>query len=55
MRSYHAMVKPIGSICNLDCSYCYNLHKEDLLGSTSKFRISDEILEAHIRQYLIPG
>jgi len=46
------MVKPIGAICNLDCTYCYYLHKKELLGSSSKFRISDEILEAHIRQYI---
>jgi uncharacterized protein len=46
------MVKPTGAICNLDCAYCYYLHKEELLGSDSKFRISDEILEAHIRQYI---
>ena len=51
-RSYHAMVKPIGAICNLDCTYCYYLHKQELLGSTKKFRISEEILETHIRQYI---
>ncbi len=51
-RAYHAMIKPIGAICNLDCTYCYYLHKKDLLGSNSKFRISDEILETHIRQYI---
>ena len=45
------MVKPGGSICNLDCSYCYYLHKEQLLGSESRSRISDEILEQHIKQY----
>ena len=37
---------------NLDCSYCYYLHKEQLLGSNSKFRISDEVLEAHVQQYI---
>ena len=46
------MIKPVGAICNLDCTYCYYLHKETLLGSSSKFQISDEILEAHIRQYI---
>jgi serine-type anaerobic sulfatase-maturating enzyme len=51
-RAYHAMVKPIGPICNLDCTYCYYLHKQDLLGSNNKFRISNEILETHIRQYI---
>ena len=52
MRRYHTMIKPIGAICNLDCTYCYYLHKEKLLSSPSKFRISDEILETHIRQYI---
>lgn len=51
-RAYHAMVKPVGAICNIDCTYCYYLHKKELLGSDSKFRISDEILETHIRQYI---
>ncbi len=51
-HSYHAMIKPVGAICNLDCSYCYYLHKEHLLGSASKFQISDDILETHIRQYI---
>ncbi len=51
-HSYHAMIKPVGAICNLDCSYCYYLHKEQLLGSAIKFQISDAILETHIRQYI---
>lgn len=51
-RAYHAIVKPVGAICNIDCTYCYYLHKKELLGSESKFRISDEILETHIRQYI---
>jgi uncharacterized protein len=51
-RAYHAMIKPVGAICNIDCTYCYYLHKKELLGSGSKFRISDAILEAHIKQYI---
>ena len=51
-RTYHAMVKPVGAICNIDCTYCYYLHKKDLLGSESHFQISDEILETHIKQYI---
>ncbi len=45
------MVKPIGATCNLDCTYCYYLHKNDLLGHKSP-RMSDELLEEHIRQYI---
>jgi uncharacterized protein len=37
VRAYHVVIKASGSICNLDCTYCYYLHKKDLLGSTNKF------------------
>jgi serine-type anaerobic sulfatase-maturating enzyme len=51
-RAYHAMIKPVGAICNIDCTYCYYLHKKELLGSGGKFQLSNEILEAHIKQYI---
>jgi hypothetical protein len=51
-RAYHAMVKPVGSICNIDCTCCYQLHKKELLGSESKFQITDQIFETHIKQYI---
>jgi uncharacterized protein len=49
---FHAMVKPIGSLCNLNCTYCYYLHKEGLLHQPNAPRMSDELLELHIRQYI---
>ncbi len=49
---FHAMVKPTGSTCNLDCAYCYYLSKSDLLQQGRAPRMSDEILEEHIRQYI---
>ena len=49
---FHAMVKPIGSQCNLGCTYCYYLHKGDLLHQPAAPRMADEILEEHIRQYI---
>ncbi len=49
---FHAMVKPIGSTCNLNCTYCYYLHKGALLRQPEASRMSDEILEQHIRQYI---
>ncbi|HTZ70591.1 MAG TPA: anaerobic sulfatase maturase [Acetobacteraceae bacterium] len=50
-RSLHAMAKPINSACNLDCTYCYYLSKEPLLGQTRR-RMSDDILEAYIADYI---
>jgi len=46
------MVKPVGSACNLDCTYCYYLHKEKLLGHDGNARMADDLLEEHIRQYI---
>jgi uncharacterized protein len=48
----HAMAKPIGPVCNLDCDYCYYLSKEELLSTDSSWRMSDEVLETFIRQYI---
>lgn len=29
IRCYHTMVKAMEAICNLDCTYCYNMHKKN--------------------------
>ncbi len=49
---FHTMVKPAGAQCNLDCDYCFYLHKEDLLQQPKTPRMADSVLEAHIRQYI---
>jgi uncharacterized protein len=46
------MAKPIGPICNLDCTYCYYLEKENLFPKGENFRMKPEVLEAYIRQYI---
>jgi uncharacterized protein len=45
------MVKPRGSICNLDCQYCFYLKKEALYQGAG-FRMSDALLEEYTRQYI---
>ncbi len=49
---FHAMVKPLGSLCNLNCTYCYYLSKQGLLEQPAAPRMSDALLEQHIRQYI---
>jgi uncharacterized protein len=51
-RRFHVMAKPVGSACNLDCTYCYYLSKEQLAGMPGLGRMSDEVLEAFIRDYI---
>ncbi|MFK0570401.1 anaerobic sulfatase maturase, partial [Endozoicomonas sp.] len=49
---FHVMSKPGGSACNLDCQYCFYLHKEDLLEQKREERMSFERLEHYIRDYI---
>ena len=45
------MAKPTGSACNMNCDYCFFLHKERLYPGSS-FRMTDEVLELYISQYI---
>jgi len=47
--AFHVMAKPSGAACNLDCKYCYFLAKERLYPG-SRFRMSEEVLEAYLQQ-----
>ena len=48
---FHVLAKPTGAVCNLDCKYCFFLSKEELYPQ-SRFRMTDRILEAYIRQVI---
>jgi uncharacterized protein len=50
-REFQVFAKPIGSICNLNCCYCYYL-KEHLYPKGESFRMSDEMLEEYIVQHI---
>jgi len=49
---YHIFAKPIGSICNLNCDYCYYLKKESFYPEEKSFRMPDDILEDYILQHI---
>ena len=49
--AFHLLAKPTGSVCNLDCAYCFFLAKE-MLYPGSRFRMGDELLENYIRQLI---
>lgn len=51
-RIMHVMAKPIGSTCNLNCSYCYYLDKHQTLQQQPTGHMSLELLEHFIRQYI---
>ena len=51
----YVMLKPAGSLCNLNCDYCYYTEKGDMYrscGAGNRMTISDELLEKFTRQYI---
>ena len=50
-RAFNIMMKPAGSLCNLDCAYCYYLDKAEIYGGREP-RMSLEMLEQVVRDYI---
>lgn len=49
--AFNLMVKPAGSLCNLDCAYCYYLDKADIYGRREP-RMNLDMLEVFVREYI---
>lgn len=49
--AFSLMLKPAGSLCNLDCAYCYYLDKSEIYGGKEP-RMSLEDLERYVRCYI---
>jgi uncharacterized protein len=50
--AFHVMLKPAGSSCNLNCTYCYYLEKKKLYPGRTNFRMSEELLENFTKQFI---
>ena len=51
-KPLYVMLKPVGSVCNLACDYCYYLEKSKLYVNNPKHVMSDELLEKFIEEYI---
>ncbi len=51
-KPMYVMLKPVGSACNLNCTYCYYLEKEHLYPSVKSQMMSDTILEKFTEEYI---
>jgi uncharacterized protein len=51
-RRFHVMIKPAGSACNLDCTYCFYLSKRQLPGGPGAGHMHDSVLEKFIKEYI---
>ena len=49
--AFHVLAKPGGAICNLDCTYCFFLSKEQLYPG-DRFRMDDDLARSYITQLI---
>lgn len=49
--AFNIMLKPAGSLCNLDCQYCYYLDKSEIYGGHEP-RMSIDMLETVVKEYI---
>lgn len=52
MNDFQIFAKPVGSSCNLSCTYCYYLDKEPNDYGFGILRMSDELLENYIINHI---
>lgn len=52
IEDFQVFVKPVGSMCNLACKYCYYLKKAMLYPEEKSFRMTDDLLEEYIIQHI---
>ena len=50
-QAFNIMIKPVGSLCNLKCHYCYYLDKAEIYGGKEP-RMSEQMLEHFIKEYI---
>ncbi|MBP1667153.1 MAG: chuR, partial [Bacteroidetes bacterium] len=51
-NAFHVMLKPAGSSCNLNCTYCYYLEKNKLYPATKVPRMTNVLLENFTKQFI---
>ncbi len=54
MQPFTLLIKPSGSDCNLDCSYCFYKNRPSQIG-TGRQRMSEQVLEQMIKDYMALG
>ncbi|MDI5637967.1 radical SAM protein, partial [Salmonella enterica subsp. enterica serovar Kentucky] len=52
-KSCQVMIKPTGSVCNLDCKYCFYLEKEMLYPDRKNhYKMTEETLALFVQQHI---
>ncbi len=55
IEPFSLLIKPVGSRCNLDCSYCFYQGTDSLLGENRPHVMSQNMLDMLIGYYLDLG
>ena len=50
-QAFNIMIKPVGSLCNLRCHYCYYLDKAEIYGGREPL-MSEQMLEHFVKEYI---
>lgn len=51
-KPVYVMLKPVGSVCNLACEYCYYLEKGKLYPEQKNHILTDDLLEKFVEEYI---
>ena len=51
-KPVYVMLKPVGSVCNLACEYCYYLEKGKLYPEQKNHIMTEEMLEKFVEEYI---
>jgi uncharacterized protein len=51
-REFQVFTKPIGSVCNLNCAYCYYVQRESVHTRLEALRMPEALLENYILQHI---
>jgi len=52
IREFQIFVKPVGPVCNMGCTYCYYLEKEQLFPGSENYHMPVILLEEYIVQHI---
>lgn len=51
-KPVYVMLKPVGSVCNLACDYCYYLEKAKFYPEVKNHILTDDLLERFTKEYI---
>ena len=51
-REFQVFVKPVGPVCNLNCTYCYYIGKKKLYPKGEIYQMPDNLLEKYVVQHI---